>query len=113
MGRVLVGKCRKCGYETETLYYGSGKCDNNEICNYPALDTAQHKVIRANIMEREPEQMINSNIIFYDDDSLHSRKSDSDEAYYNWGDYKLFVDRNFCPKCQDFYLCFNSIGLYD
>ncbi len=55
MGRILVGKCRKCGYKTETLYFGSGRCDNNEVCNYPALDNAQHKVIRANIMNREAE----------------------------------------------------------
>ena len=113
MGRILIARCSNCGYQSETLHFGSGRCDNNEVCNYPAIDNAQHKVIRANIMKREEEQLIKPNIIFYDDDSLYSRKSDSEEACYKWGDYKLFVDRNFCPKCQDFCLSFNSIGLYD
>jgi len=113
MGRILVGKCRKCGYKTETLYFGSGRCDNNEVCNYPALDNAQHKVIRANIMKREEKQLIKPNIIFYDDDSLNSRKLDPDKACYRWGDYILFVDGNYCPHCQEYELRFDSIGLYD
>ncbi len=113
MGRILVGRCSNCGYKSETLYFGSGKCDYNEVCNYPAFDNIQRKVTSGNIMEREAKHLINPSLIFYDNDSLHSQKSGSDEVSYTWDDYRLFMEGNYCPHCQEFSLSFNSIGLYD
>jgi hypothetical protein len=112
MGRILIARCYNCHYQSETLYFGSGRCDDNEVCSYPALDTLDFKVITANIMEKEAEQLINPNLIFFDDDSLHMRKSDYDEVCYKWGDYKLFMDYNYCPHCQEYCLRFESTGLY-
>ena len=113
MGRILIARCSNCGYQSETLHFGSGRCDNNLVCFYPALDSAENNVIRADLHNKETEQRINPDIIFYDDDSLHKQKSDSDEAFYRWGDYKLFLSGNYCPHCQEFDLRFVSIGLYD
>jgi len=113
MGRILIARCCNCGYKSGTLYFGSGKYDNNEVCNFPALDSAQRKVTNGNIMEREAERLINPNLFFYDNDSLHSRKSDSDEVSYTWDDYRLFMRGNYCPHCQEFSLRFDSIGLFD
>ena len=113
MGTILIARCSNCGYQSETLHFGSGRCDNNEVCYYPALDGAENTVIRADLLNKETELRINPQLIFYDQNSLHSPESGSGEVFYTWGDYKLFCSGNYCPKCKEFSLYFNSIGLYD
>jgi hypothetical protein len=113
MGSIIKGSCRVCGYKTKNLYYGGGFVNFTTCCDYPVLDKDKKEVGMANIMDKEKVLEQNPNLQFYDDETLSDNKSQNQDIFHEWGDYKVYSQGYLCPKCNKFTLGFSPIGNWD
>ena len=113
MGSIIKGTCKNCGYETKDLYYGGGFMNFTTCCDYPVLDKVKKEIKVGNIMDREEVIKQNPNLIFYDHKSLSDKKLQNRENYHEWGEYKIYYNGYFCPKCNKFSLGFEMSGCWD
>ncbi len=113
MGSIIKGTCRNCGYKTKDLYYGGGFSNFTTCCDYPTLDKVEKEIGMANIMDRETVLRENPNLVFYDNETLSDNKSRNQENFHEWGDYKVYSQGYFCPKCNKYSLGFDMRGCWD
>lgn len=113
MGSIIKGQCKNCGYETKDLYYGAGFANFTTCCDYPVLDRSDKEVRVANIMEKERVFKQNPNLVFYDDTSLCDKKIQNKENFHEWGEFRVYFEGYFCPKCNHYTLGFDMRGCWD
>ncbi len=110
MGSMIKGTCKNCGYEIKNLYFGGGFSNFSTYFDYPVLDKVEKVVKIKNIMDKDKIIKQNPNIVFYDNEALMEKDSQTGENYIEWDDFKLYDQGYLCPKCNHYCLGFFPLG---
>ncbi|AWM13896.1 hypothetical protein DI487_08490 [Flavobacterium sediminis] len=101
MAEILKANCRICNYKVE-VKYGGGKFDyltNNPV---PAFNKTTEEIESVNFLTEKE----NSNYVFYSNDEI---KGDNEDGYiFRNFDLELNQINNYCPKCKNYSLTFQS-----
>jgi ribosomal protein S27AE len=111
MGHIVKPVCEKCGYNPQGVTIGAGMKNFRIYWGAPALDKETNEIVTLNYFEKLNGVMDESKYVFYDEDEMFERSSDT--SYYQWHDLKYQACKNFCPKCKTFNLAFQQSILFD
>lgn len=106
MGEILKAKC-KCGYETTELKFGAGMTDFEQSCYVPAIDNQTNRIIAIDIKK----EIQDKTFLPYSQPSLHAENCKCNKIEFF--DISINKEKNYCPQCQEYNLCFMEIGFYD
>jgi predicted RNA-binding Zn-ribbon protein involved in translation (DUF1610 family) len=114
MGAIVVGTCKKCGYEIKFLQ-GGGMMNFQKIDMEPAYCSTCRSLTIENYKEIQVKcQKCGKPVVFYNDPSL-SKSYTPDLKYpaIQWNQFCLPKKDCLCPKCGKMELEFKSNGNWD
>lgn len=101
MGKIITGKCKSCGFETE-FSFGGNRSNYKTVCRLPAIDTETGEFVELNYYDY---QNTKSKYLFYNDEKLKYNTAHDNTVIRNFN-VELNTRKNFCPRCNSHALDF-------
>jgi hypothetical protein len=111
MGSKVIAEC-ECGFITPKMRLGGGMYCYTTVNTFPNYCKNCSSLFLANMFDNEIvcTNCKSHEVVPYNDSYV---AKGFDRTSFNWGDLKLYSENNLCPECNQFFLKFRHVGMWD